>query len=63
MCSRTGTAVVRETSDPAWMRGERDVSVITMPDRFTAVSRKGSPFDGAFDVDCAEHGVSAIGNA
>jgi hypothetical protein len=63
VCCRTGTAYVAEASDPAWMSGDRDVSVVSMPEGFVAVRREGSSWGGAFDIDCIEDGVSAIGSA
>ncbi|MEH3063669.1 MAG: hypothetical protein PGN33_13310 [Methylobacterium radiotolerans] len=63
VCHRTGTAFVREASDPAWMRGNRDVSIVSMPEGFVAVRREGSSWGDAFDIDCVQDGVSAIGGA
>jgi len=60
VCGRSGTAEVRETNDHAWAAGHRQVSVYIMPEGFKSVDRQGSWFDGAFDIDCAEHCVSAI---
>ncbi|MDH2310325.1 hypothetical protein [Methylobacterium brachiatum] len=63
VCGRVGTAYVRESSDYGWMRGDRDVSVVSMPEGFVAVHREGSSWNGAFDIDCTEDGVSAIARA
>ncbi|MCJ2142770.1 hypothetical protein [Methylobacterium sp. E-066] len=63
VCHRIGTAYVREASDPAWLKGHRDVSVVSIPEGFVAVRREESSWGGAFDIDCIEDGVSAIGGA
>jgi hypothetical protein len=63
VCRRMGTAYVAEASHPARMRGDRDVSVVSMPAGFVAVCREESSWGGAFDIDCIEDGVSAIGSA
>ncbi|KNY21635.1 hypothetical protein AKJ13_15415 [Methylobacterium sp. ARG-1] len=63
VCHRAGTAYVAEASDLAWMRSDRDVSVVSMPRGFVAVRREGSSWGGAFDIDYIEDGVSAIVSA
>jgi len=61
-CGRVGTAVLREPSDPAWMRGARNLDLQVIPLGFKPVSRASTWYED-LDFVCIDHDTSAVARA